>query len=119
MERAISRRQRPWTALAALVAWPLLTGAPAGAVTVNFDAGSRIAFTDSENGITVASDVAGFYVRLGDNDGNTSPDLANNPGSCSTPYRFTCSGGAFSVGKWDFNPISGTHTFTSSLGSVF
>ena len=78
-----------------------------------------IALSYTESGITVASDVSGFYVRLGDNDGNVSPDLANNPGCCSTPYRFTYSGGVFSVAKWDFNPISGTHAFTASSGDVF
>jgi hypothetical protein len=105
-------------ALMTLFVWGSLAGA-ARAVTVNFDAGSGIAFSYTENGITVASDVGGFYVRLGDNDGNMSPDLANNPGCCSTPYRFTYSGGVFSVAKWNFNPISGTHTFTASSGDVF
>ena len=102
----------------ALLAW-CAAAAPAMAVTVNFDAGSGIAFSYVESGITVASDVGGFYVRLGDNDGNASPDVANNPGCCSTPYRFTYSGGVFSVAKWDFNLVSGTHTFTSSTGDEF
>src|SRR5262245_52426841 len=97
------------TALAILLGWAVAGSALA--ITVTFDAGSGIAFTYTENGILVKSDVAGFYDRLGDNDGNASPDLANNPGCCSTPYRFTYSGGVFSVGKWDLNLISGTHTF--------
>jgi hypothetical protein len=116
MDRAHSRWGVPRTALVALLAW-LSSTASAVAVTVDFDAGSGIALSYTENGITVASDVQNFYVRLGDNDGNTSPDLANNPGCCSTPYRFTHSGGVFSVARWDFNQIAGTHTFTASSGS--
>jgi hypothetical protein len=87
------------------------------AVTVNFDAGSGIALSYTENGITVAPEVEDFYVQLGDNDGDNSPDLANKAGCCSTPYHFTHSSGVFSVAKWDFNRISGTHTFTASSGA--
>src|SRR5687768_5391507 len=106
MDRANSRRWRAWMAPVALLGW-CASAAPAIAVTVNFDAGSGIALSYVESGITVASDVGGFYVRLGDNDGNASPDVANNPGCCSTPYRFTYSGGVFSVAEWDFNLVSG------------
>jgi hypothetical protein len=90
----------------------------ATATTVTFDAGSGIALSYTEAGITVTPDVSGFYLTLGDNDGNSSPDLLNHPGCCSTPYRFTYSGGVFSLGKFDFVLNSGTHTFTSSLGAV-
>src|SRR5581483_4531185 len=88
---------------------------PAAAITVTFDAGSGIQFSYTEAGMTVVPEVSGFYLNLGDNDGNTSPDLMNHPACCSTPYRFTYNGGAvFSVAKFDFVLNSGTHTFSSS-----
>jgi len=90
---------------------------PAAAITVTFDAGSGIQFSYTEAGMTVVPEVSGFYLNLGDNDGNTSPDLMNHPACCSTPYRFTYNGGAvFSVAKFDFVLNSGTHTFSSSTG---
>jgi hypothetical protein len=92
--------------------------APASATTVTFNAGSGIALSYTEAGMTITPDVSGFYLTLGDNDGNTSPDLLNHPGCCSTPYRFTYSGGVFSLGKFDFVLTGGTHTFTSSLGAI-
>jgi hypothetical protein len=66
---------------------------PSAALTVTFDPpGSppSIATSYTEAGLTVAPDVSGFYVMLGDHDGNGSPDLENHPACCSTPYRFTC-----------------------------
>jgi len=119
MDRTASCRQRLWTALAALFVWPLLAGSPAVAVTVNFDAGSGQPPNYTESGITVAPVVGSEnHVHLGDNDGNLSPDLMLHPGCCSTPYRFTYSGGAFSVAQLDFVLIGGTHTFTASSGAV-
>lgn len=117
----IPTRHRTATALLAplALAWMVARPATGHAATVTFDAGSGIALAYTEAGLTVAPDVAGFYVMLGDNDGNLSPDLANHPGCCSTPYRFTYSGGVFSVGSFDFTAIGGgTHNFTSSLGAV-
>src|SRR3989454_9366748 len=94
---------------------------PAAALTVTFDPpGSppSIATSYTEAGLTVAPDVSGFYVMLGDHDGNGSPDLENHPACCSTPYRFTYNGGAvFSVAKFDFVLNGGTHMFTSSTGA--
>src|SRR5215831_786989 len=88
---------------------------PARAITVTFDAGSGIAFSYTENLMTVKPDVTGDYVILGDNNGDSSPDLANHPACCSTPYRFTYNAGAvFSVAKWDFTLNAGTHVFTAS-----
>jgi slime mold repeat-containing protein len=114
------RRPRRLALLPTLaLAWMAGRVAPAQALTVTFDAGSGIALSYTEAGMTVAPDVAGFYVMLGDNDGNASPDIANHPGCCSTPYRFTYSGGVFSVGSFSFNLTGGgTHLFTSSLGAV-
>src|SRR3989442_11402803 len=94
---------------------------PAAALTVTFDPpGSppSIATSYTEAGLTVAPDVSGFYVMLGDHDGNGSPDLENHPACCSTPYRFTYNGGAvFSVAKFDFVLNGGAHKFTSSPGA--
>src|SRR5690348_15305090 len=100
--------------------WLVGRTAPAAALTMTFDAGSGIAFSYTEAGMTVVPEVSGFYVQLGDNDGNGSPDLLNHPACCSTPYRFTYNGGAvFSVSKFDFVLLGGgTHTFTSSSGGT-
>ena len=103
----------------ALVA--LVFGAPSRsqAVTVNFDVGSGQPPSYTESGLTVAPVVGTEnHVHLGDNDGNTSPDLMLHPGCCSTPYRFTYSGGAFSVAQLSFVRLGGTHTFTASSGAV-
>jgi len=116
-----SRTRTALTSTFALLTALALTGlpSPAAAITVTFDAGSGIQFSYSEAGMSVDPEVSGFYLNLGDNDGNTSPDLMNHPACCSTPYRFTYNGGAvFSVAQFDFVLNAGTHNFISSLGST-
>ena len=115
-------KSRGWIVFRILGAALILAGVagrsrPAAANTVTFNSGSGIAFSYTEAGMTVVPEVSGFYLLLGDNDMNGSPDLENHPGCCSTPYRFTYNGGAaFSVAKFDFVLNAGTHTFTSSSG---
>src|SRR6185369_4622413 len=118
MDRATFLR-RPWMALTAVVLWPLSMAPSAIAITVNFDAGSGQPPSYTESGLTVAPVVGSEnHVHLGDNGGSPSPDLMLHPGCCSTPYRFTYTGGAFSVAQLDFTLLGGTHTFTASSGAV-
>src|SRR5215467_12652337 len=88
------------------------------AVTVTFDAGAGRPASYTEAGITVVpADDPEDHVHLGDNDGNGSPDLMLHPLCCSSPYRFTFSGGRFTPAQLDFVLAGGTHTFTSSSGA--
>jgi len=77
-----------------------------------------IAASYTENGITVVSLAFDGHIHLGDNDGNTSPDLMLHAAGNSSPYRFTYSGGAFTPAKFAFVFQGGTHTFTSSSGAM-
>src|SRR5262245_49192385 len=118
MDRTMPLGRKSWTTPLALFAG-LVIASRTGAVTVSFDAGSGQPPSYTESGLTVAPVVGSEnHVHLGDNDGNTSPDLMLHPGCCSTPYRFTYSGGAFSVAQLDFVLLGGTHTFTASSGAV-
>ncbi len=115
----MTRSARTSTTLVVAFASLFACAGQAAAVTVTFDAGSGQPPTYSEVGITVAPVVGTEnHVHLGDNDGNTSPDLMLHPGCCSTPYRFEFSGGVFSLAKLDFAHFGGTHTFTASSGAV-
>src|SRR5262249_62065143 len=71
----------------------------------------------TESGMTVMSVQPDGHIHVGDNDGNASPDLMLHATGNSTPYRFTYSGGAFSLSRFSFVLLGGTHTFTSSSGA--
>jgi cysteine-rich repeat protein len=96
-------------------------------VTVTFDSGSGMSFSYSEGGMTVyALEVYGpdFQIpaalTLGDNDGDTSPDLANHntPGAGALTYLFSMGGGHFAVTGFDFVDFGGaTHDFIAYNGT--
>src|SRR5262245_20311299 len=112
--------------LLALLGSLLLPSRHDSAVTVTFDAGnsrtsspppSGVQSNYTESGMTVMSVQPDGHIHVGDNDGNASPDLMLHATGNSTPYRFTYSGGAFSLSRFSFVLLGGTHTFTSSSGA--
>lgn len=126
--------RRALTPLAALMVMAV-TGAFAGIaradcvdtpLTVTFDAGAGTPQCYTEAGMTVcafevfAPDVQlPGMLALGDNDGDTSPDLMNHDigGSGPLTYTFSMGGAPFAVTGFNFTHFSGTHTFTSTKGS--
>src|SRR6059036_1537267 len=120
-------RARPWAPriLSPLALAVVLHGTPAPAVTVLFEPvtcgnppPNCIQASYTENGITVVSLAFDGHIHLGDNDGNSSPDLMLHAAGNSSPYKFTYSGGAFTPAKVGFVFQGGSHTFTSSSGAM-
>ena len=112
--------------LLALLGCLLLPSRRASAVTVTFDAvtcppssppPNCVQSNYTESGMTVVSAQPDGHIHVGDNDGNGSPDVMLHATGNSTPYRFTYSGGAFSLSRFSFVLLGGTHTFTSSSGA--
>ncbi len=94
-------------------------------ITITFDAGSGTQHCYTESGVTVCAFrvFAPDYVilgdvTLGDNDGDSSPDLMNyHANSGDLVYVFSMGGALFAVTGFDFNDLSGEHYFQNSNGS--
>ena len=75
-------------------------------VTINFDAGSGTPHCYTESGLTVCasklSPPADGTLTLGDNDGDTSPDLNNQGDADGLVYTFSVGGQPFAVTSFDF-----------------
>ena len=115
-----------WTATATLAMGLLIGGVPrpAHALMMTFDAGSGTPDSYTEDGMTVAGHYypnGDGHVRLGDNNGDGSPDLKNLSGCCASPYEFTFDGAPFDLVSFDVVKISdlgAANTFTASSGAV-
>ncbi|HEY2387339.1 MAG TPA: hypothetical protein VGK30_10280 [Candidatus Binatia bacterium] len=75
-------------------------------VTITFDAGSGTPHCYTESGLTVCaskiSPPTDGTLTLGDNDGNTSPDLSNQGDADGLVYTFSMGGQPFAVTSFDF-----------------
>jgi len=88
--------------------------------TITFDAGSGTPHCYTESGMTVCASVGlapsatDSTLTLGDNDGNTSPDLDNAGDADVKVYTFSLGGAPFKVVSFDFvnDPSNGPATFT-------
>jgi len=88
-------------------------------ITITFDAGSGTPHCFTESGVTVCATVGlppsatDSTLTLGDNDGDTSPDLANEGDADVKVYTFSAGGAPFKVVSFDFvnDPMNGTATF--------
>jgi PEP-CTERM motif-containing protein len=115
-----------WTATATLAMGLLIGGVPrpAHALMMTFDSGSGTPHSYTEDGMTVAGHYyrhGGGHVRLGDNNGDGSPDLKNLSGCCASPYKFTFDGAPFDLVSFDVVKISdlgAANTFTASGGAM-
>ncbi len=78
-------------------------------VTITFDAGSGTPHCYTESGMTVCaskvSPPADAMLTLGDNDGNTSPDLDNEGDADGLVYTFSMGGQPFAVTSFDFTGL--------------
>jgi cysteine-rich repeat protein len=90
-------------------------------ITITFDAGSGTPHCFTESGVTVCASVGqpptatDSTLILGDNDGDTSPDLANEGDSADVKvYTFSAGGAPFKVVSFDFvnDPMNEPATFT-------
>jgi hypothetical protein len=113
-----------WTATLAMGL--LIGGAPrpAHALMMTFDAGSGTPDSYTEDGMTVSGHYyrnGSGHVRLGDNNGDGSPDLKNLSGCCASPYKFAFGGAPFDLVSFDVVKISdlgAANTFTASSGAA-
>jgi cysteine-rich repeat protein len=97
-------------------------------VTINFDSGSGTPHCYTESGLTVcayqnsAPDGPDDTLMLGDNDGDSSPDLAiHMPSDHYVVYEFSLGGAYFAVTSFDFTRIAADidADFESSKGYGF
>ena len=96
-------------------------------LTITFDAGTGMSHCYTEAGMTVcafqvlAPEVVFLAaLALGDNDGDTSPDLMNHDIESGTRvYSFSMGGAPFAVTGFNFVHFSGRHSFVSSKDDGF